>query len=190
MKKLKIFESILIIFFIGCCWSRIFMVLKKMRIFLVLMLLAPGLSRGDAHDVKFPFKLFCEKNEIAWTDKKETFYKLLEGNSEDDIYFYEMSTIQSNFNEMIKTKLVMHYFDKDVLGLSESKNGLEWDNNQRIYKMNVFRKVPKIEYINMLTKPDKNNFDCEILDTNINSIDYLYAIFIKYLNSDIKKNKF
>lgn len=156
----------------------------------ILFLLVPSLSWGDTHDVKFPFKLLCEKNAIAWTDKKETFYRLLEGNSEDEFYFYEMSTIQSNFNEMIKTKLVMHYFDKDVLGLSESKNGFEWDNNQRIYNMYVYRKVPKIEYKTMLTKPDKNNFDCEILDANINSVDYLYAIFIKYLKSDTKKNKF
>ena len=51
--------------------------MKKMRIFLILVLLTPSLSWGDAHDVKFPFKLFCEKNEIAWTNKKETFYRLL-----------------------------------------------------------------------------------------------------------------
>ena len=89
-----------------------------MKTILYLLLIIPNLSWGDAHDVKFPFKLFCEKSEIAWTKKKETFYKILEGNSDDEFFFYEMSTIQSNFNEMIETKLVMHYFNKDVLGLS------------------------------------------------------------------------
>ena len=131
----------------------------KKLFFITLLFLIPSLSWGDAHDVKFPFKLFCEKSEIAWTEKKETLYKLLEGNSDDEFYFYEMSTMQSNFDEMIETKLVMHYFDKDLLGLSESKNGLEWNNNQRIYNMYVYRKVPKIEYLYMSSRPEKNIFD-------------------------------
>ena len=162
----------------------------KKLFFITLLFLIPSLSWGDAHDVKFPFKLFCEKSEIAWTEKKETLYKLLEGNSDDDFYFYEMSTMQSNCDVMIETKLVMHYFDKDLLGLSESKNGLEWNNNQRIYNMYVYRKVPKIEYLYMSSRPEKNIFDCEVLDEDINSIDYLNDIFVKNLNNDVKKNKF
>ena len=32
-----------------------------MKTILYLLLIIPNLSWGDAHDVKFPFKLFCEK---------------------------------------------------------------------------------------------------------------------------------
>ena len=162
-----------------------------MKFLLTLLFLIPSLSWGDAHSVKFPFKLFCEKSEIIpWTQKEETFYKLLEGNSDDEFYFYEMSTRQNNFEEIQKTKLVMHYIDKDYLGLSENKSGLEWKNNKRIYDMYIYRKSLKIEYEYVHSRPAKNNYDCEILDANINSTDYLYDIFIKYLKSDIKKNKF
>ena len=162
-----------------------------MKTLLALLLLIPSLSWGDAHKVKFPFKIFCEETEFSYlTNKNETFYKLLEGNSNNELYFYEMSTQQSNFDEMIKTKLVMHHFDKDILGLSENINGLEWKDNNRIYNMYVYRKIPRIEYQIMTNKNENIYFDCEMLDININSIDYLDDLFTKNLKKDIKKNKF
>lgn len=156
-----------------------------MKTLLTLLLLIPSLSWSDIIDIKFPFKIYCEIK-IPGTNNWEYLYRILEGNSMDEVYFYEVSTQQNIYEDRFKTKLVVYFHDKDFIQLSEKLNN--WENNEHIDTMIVNRKTVKIDYGHVYNKPNRKSLDCRAIDSNINSDNYLKKLFDEFLKEDVKDN--
>ena len=108
-----------------------------MKKLLILLLLVPSLSWGEILNIKFPFKLFCQKNHYD-----QIYYKILHGVSNNEFYFYEVSNMQAEYQTRVKTKLELEILNKDIIGLTENFG----QDYKRILYLNIIRRDLSIQF--------------------------------------------